>query len=282
MFQDTPARREHVRKRMRTNAHLAIRHDAWRFMPPGSPRYVGKDVVNYFWPQLKSDQPAQAEDIDQRRDLAAELTELLRLRSELAAIKFGLKLRQLLRERKVYNPNQPRLPAGRREGGQWTTGGETANRLTSSGSASDSGHDEFPTILSVAPDSELRPAAHEIAARVRAEGHHYIPQAVFKRYPFPEETRRVFEEARTGPLLDETTNVYDARHRIYNRATDEVVRQFMEKNNIEPERMTPDQARAAVKEVIDSKDPRIRNLNMGVWSGEIMQRVLRRLRGMPD
>jgi hypothetical protein len=47
MFQDTPAWREHVRKRMRTNTHLAIRHDAYRFMPPGSPRYVGKDVVNY-------------------------------------------------------------------------------------------------------------------------------------------------------------------------------------------------------------------------------------------
>jgi hypothetical protein len=78
MFQDTPAWREHVRKRMRTNAHLAIRHDAWRFMPPGSPRYVGKDVVNYFWPEQKSDaHSAQAEDIDQRRDLAAELTALL-------------------------------------------------------------------------------------------------------------------------------------------------------------------------------------------------------------
>jgi hypothetical protein len=103
---------------MRTNAHLAIRHDAWRFMPPGSPRYVGKDVVNYFWPEQKSDaHSAQAEDIDQRRDLAAELTALLRLRSELAAIKFGLKLRRLLYAGK-YSPNQPRDEIGR-----WTDNG---------------------------------------------------------------------------------------------------------------------------------------------------------------
>jgi hypothetical protein len=72
MFQDTPAWREHVRKRMRTNAHLAIRHDAYRFMPPGSPRYVGKDVVNYFWPEHKSAQSAEGEDVDRQRDRAAE------------------------------------------------------------------------------------------------------------------------------------------------------------------------------------------------------------------
>lgn len=72
------------------NAHLAIRHDAYRFMPPGSPRYVGKDVVNYFWPEQKSDaHSAQADDVDQRRDLAAELTALRRLRSELAVSSSG-------------------------------------------------------------------------------------------------------------------------------------------------------------------------------------------------
>src|SRR5437870_5453919 len=53
--------REQQRRRfMRTNAHLSIRHDAYRFLPPGSPRYVGKDVVRYFWPDSAGDQPQQA------------------------------------------------------------------------------------------------------------------------------------------------------------------------------------------------------------------------------
>src|SRR3954471_21359358 len=69
---------------MRTNAHLAIRHDVWCFMSPSSPCYVGKDVVNYFWPEQKSAQPFQAEGGDQQRDLAAELAELLPLKNEVA------------------------------------------------------------------------------------------------------------------------------------------------------------------------------------------------------
>jgi hypothetical protein len=73
MFQDTPAWRAQVRRRMRTNAHLAIRHDAHRFMPPGSPRYVGKDVVRYFWPEAKEQRPQSTErngELDQRGLLA--------------------------------------------------------------------------------------------------------------------------------------------------------------------------------------------------------------------
>jgi hypothetical protein len=122
MFQDTPAWRAHVRQRMRTNAHLAIRHDVYRFMPPGSPRYVGKDVVRYFWPDPQDDQTSQADERKNQCDLAAERGELLWMQRELVAIKAELKLLQLLRDSKAYNPNQPRVPAGSREGGQWTNG----------------------------------------------------------------------------------------------------------------------------------------------------------------
>jgi hypothetical protein len=106
----------HVRKRMRTNAHLAIRHDAYRFMPPGAPRYVGKDVVRYFWPDenVRRLQAAERKDsavIAAEIDIVAERDELLRLKRELAAIKFELQLRRLLHDRK-YSPNQPRVPAG--------------------------------------------------------------------------------------------------------------------------------------------------------------------------
>jgi hypothetical protein len=127
MFQDTPAWRAHVRTRMRTNAHLYIRHDAWRFMPPGSPRYVGKDVVRYFWPDAAKDRPVygnEPEEFSGPLDLAAERKILSEIRYELAKLKYELAYRRILHSLKYgYNPNQPRVPAGSREGGQWTSGG---------------------------------------------------------------------------------------------------------------------------------------------------------------
>jgi hypothetical protein len=57
-------------------------------------------------------------------DPSAEIGELLHMRGELAAIKAELKFWGLLRERKALHPpnhnlDQPRVPAGSREGGQW-------------------------------------------------------------------------------------------------------------------------------------------------------------------
>ena len=76
-----PAWPDPQRKRwMRENAHLWIRPDAWRFMAPGAPRYLGKDAVRYFWPDSKNNQPAEADDSIDPRDLAAEREALVRLR----------------------------------------------------------------------------------------------------------------------------------------------------------------------------------------------------------
>ena len=52
--------------------------------------------------------------------LRAEREHLLQLKSELAAIKAEIKFQRLLRAFKAYNPNQPRVPAGNPDGGQWT------------------------------------------------------------------------------------------------------------------------------------------------------------------
>jgi hypothetical protein len=55
MDQINDAWEERQRNRWRrANAHLYIRHDAWRFMPAGSPLYVGRDVVKYFEPEFRS------------------------------------------------------------------------------------------------------------------------------------------------------------------------------------------------------------------------------------
>jgi len=67
-----------------------------------------------------------------------------RVRIMLADLKFELALRALGRK---YSPDQPRVPAGYREGGQWTSGGGGA------------GSDDSRVISEVTPDNEAIPGA---------------------------------------------------------------------------------------------------------------------------
>jgi hypothetical protein len=59
--------------------------------------------------------------------------------------------------------------------------------------------------------------------------------------------------------LDGRCHEYDAFHREYNKATGELLKKFMEENNIAgPELMTPDHACAVLEAIAGSEDPRIR------------------------
>jgi hypothetical protein len=77
------------RRWMQPNAHLYIRPDAYRFMAPDAPRLLGKDAVGYFWPSAEAERLAQSY------------------------------------ERK-FDPDQPRVPAGNSDGGQWTNGSDSS------------------------------------------------------------------------------------------------------------------------------------------------------------
>lgn len=161
MHQHKPAWVEHQRKRWtRPNAHLWIRHDAYRFAPPGAPRWVGKDVVRYFCSNPASDSPAQSFDGEVELDLAAERAALLRFKSELASLKAELKFRRLLHARK-YSPDQPRVPAGNPDGGQWTS---------SEGTDSGVGRHDPRVISDATPDNEWKPGAQYAANRPRGSG----------------------------------------------------------------------------------------------------------------
>ena len=131
---------EQRRRWMRPNAHLWIRPDAYRFMAPGAPRWVGKDVVRYFWPDAASDQQAPAGDrkshIEPPPVLASNAAradvdrELASLRWHAAAMRVELALLKLAHfyRKANFNPNQPRVPAGNPDGGQWTSeGGASRN-----------------------------------------------------------------------------------------------------------------------------------------------------------
>jgi hypothetical protein len=53
---------------------------------PGSPRYVGKDVVRYFWPEA-CDQPHAGENAIAPTEWDSDYAELLQMKAELAEIK---------------------------------------------------------------------------------------------------------------------------------------------------------------------------------------------------
>jgi hypothetical protein len=128
---------------VRPDAERWIRPDAYRFMPPDAPRYFGKDVVRYFWPHhpleaptargepsVRFDAAIQQQDQEIERELAEIRRTHARLKAEVAALKSELKFRQLLRALK-YSPDQPRVPAGNPDGGQWTSiaGNESAVQI---------------------------------------------------------------------------------------------------------------------------------------------------------
>jgi hypothetical protein len=102
-----------------------------------------------------------------------------------------------------------------------------------------------------------------------ADEHHIFPQANYQK--MPRETKRVFNKATVGQLflrLDGRRHWYDEFHRKYNTATGDLLRRFMEENDIAgPEQMTPDHARAVLKAITESEDPRIK------YYGEFIRRL---------
>lgn len=148
-----------------------------------------------------------------------------------------------------FNADQPRVPGGSPDGGQWMSGGEGG----------------------AAPDSEeLLP---ENAAPV--QGHHYEPNAVVKKFPFSEEAQKVFNADRTGPLKAQKHG-WSSSHGEYNDAVEEHFKRFFRENRIKPEEMTSDQARKLSNQIKSSRDPRIRNFNMRIWRREIIRLIRRR------
>lgn len=151
-------------------------------------------------------------------------------------------------ERK-YRPDQPRVPAGNPDGGQWTA-------------------EQGP------PENQLV----EVSA-ARRRGHHYFPRELFDGEPLRKETRKVFDNATTGLLLDRRSNKFDRDHRLYNEAVKDRYNEFLSRNNLTPQQMTPAHARTLLQEILESTDPRIRNLNMRILLREIMRRGPVRPRG---
>jgi hypothetical protein len=79
---------EHQRKRfMRHDAQLYIRHDAYRVAPPGWPRYVGEEVVRYFWPEVSGNLGQLAAPSEDREEVRAVEQERRAIEWNMAALR---------------------------------------------------------------------------------------------------------------------------------------------------------------------------------------------------
>lgn len=107
-------------------------------------------------------------------------------------------------------------------------------------------------------------------------GHHEMPRSIYNKWDLPPETRTVFEKSTSGTLpkgvqvgpdgtpIGNFWNGKDGPHGRYNDAVGELSNKYIEKNNIDLKKMTPDQARGLLKEIRESEDPRIRDFNNGL------------------
>ena len=216
-------------------------------------------------------------------DVMAHHQAIARLRPELDKIAFELKYRRLMRKA-GFNPDQPRVPAGRHEGGRWTREGGLAAALgqeftsEEGEEASTEGSSLDGVQFAEASTGTLTDA--DGTPYYKPGGHHEMPKGIYEKWDLPPETEKVFREATTGrippaairmtPDGEPIGNFWGKAHRDYNDAIGELASRFLERNNIGPQQMTPDQARDLLKEIRESDDPRIRNFNNAL-------RVLRRV-----
>jgi hypothetical protein len=228
------------------------RHDAHRFASPLPPK-------SFAARRLEQRQIEEQQAIAAGRDAFEQ--KLLELRWQLKGLKLNYELRRFQCK---YSPSQPRVPAGNPDGGEWTTGsnGRALARENQTAEHGDDNNETNPPVLLVAD---------------RPKGHHYVNQSLYKSLPLSPETRKVFEEATTGPLNE--PHGWSREHFQYNHAVKESLDKFMDTNKISPEGMTPDQARSFVEEVKASPDPRIRNFNMRLMLREFLRRPPRSFGG---
>jgi hypothetical protein len=125
MAYTNPRYLEHQHKRFtRNNAHLYIRNDAERFFLPGAcpeelkPHYRKSSADR----QREAEAAARAGEIELEaaaRERAALEQECRAIEWKMAALRLQRAWLQLgLQQRKAYNPNQQRVPAGSPGGGQ--------------------------------------------------------------------------------------------------------------------------------------------------------------------
>jgi hypothetical protein len=142
-----------------------------------------------------------------------------------------------------YNPDEPRVPKHSAGGGEWT-------RVAANDDSN--------------PASDAPKPSSPILFQRYGRGHHWVGWDVYSKFKLKEETRRVFEDATSGQLADPSVNYFNREHRIYNRAVEKALRDYLIQNNITDDQMTPEQAEDFYRKIRGSNDPVIGGLNRKV------------------
>ncbi len=104
-----------------------------------------------------------------------------------------------------YDPNQPRVPAGNSDGGQWTSGGEGEG----GSDYNDEGGDE-----GLLPENAMP-----------VQGHHYEPKGVLNKFPLSPEARGIFMKDVRGSLRAQRHG-WSEPHKAYNEAVEQHFKNF--------------------------------------------------------
>jgi len=137
---------------------------------------------------------------------------------------------------------------------------------------------DAPVLSDVTPDNLWIPGADYVA-----DGHHEFPQSQYRL--MRPETRKVFDEAKTGKLFVRSINgrrhEFDAFHRLYNQATGELLRDFLERPEIggDAKRVTPAHAETILQIIRGSNDARIHFYNAFIKSMGRLYRLRSGVRG---
>jgi hypothetical protein len=208
---------------------------------------------------LRSDLNALACDISKAFEAAAALAKA-EFRAALGNSGAGLAANRALLKASPDDPKHPgwpaRTPGGK--GGQFRPKGST--------DAEPSG----PT-----PEAgQSSTSDNTIPYQRFGRGHHWVTIKIFEKRNFSDEVKAFFDDARSGPLADPRVNYNTEAHRAYNDAVNELLDQFLKKNNITKEQMTLAQAEELVQEVKSSTKPVIREFVMKI-NREVLRYGLR-------
>jgi hypothetical protein len=169
-----PALAEHLRRRWE-------RADAYRFAAPGTPEAKMPGTL-HPWAEVARQEQAAADEA-KARALAEQHEferEVLRLRHDFAKLKLEYELRRFQQK---YSPDQPRVPAGNPDGGQWTSGG-------GSGAGRDIGRDSG------------RSRSTDFSAQARRAGPPRAPTSVSREVYLDQLTARAEEAVSRVQQLD--------------------------------------------------------------------------------
>jgi hypothetical protein len=134
-----------------------IRHDAHRFLTPAGIAEEKRAAEAERAAQREADEAAVAAEHEEFE------RELLQVRRDLTALKFELALRRIFHK---YSPDQPRVPAGSPEGGQWTSGG--GGQLTVVDGRDHVGVSDSRILSDASPDP-VRPGAQYAQTRIEID-----------------------------------------------------------------------------------------------------------------